>query len=62
MDDILLEDTGEEVVKPRRKRRAPAVASGESGQIERIKSGEWRSVLDEVGSTEYNRLRLLALK
>jgi hypothetical protein len=30
--------------------------------VERIRNGEWREVLREVGSTKYNELRLLALK
>ena len=54
---------------PRRRRKnlvsaevvAPATVD-DSAMIERIRGGEWKSVLSEVGSVEYNRLRLLALK
>ena len=69
-----MSDTEKDTVKPadtssskrtrvRRVRSAPSPASGgDAALVDRILSGDWRGVLQEVGSTEYNRLRLVALK
>ena len=45
------------VVTPRRRKVNPDLV-----RVESIRNGGWREVLGEVGSEEYNRLRLLALK
>ncbi len=58
--DLPVEDV---VVKPVRKKRVKkVVADGDGAMVDRIRGGEWREVLREVGSVKYNELRLLALK
>ena len=43
-------------------KRVRRKADPDAANVDRIRNGEWREVLGEVGSTEYNRLRLIALK
>jgi len=48
---------------PRRRRQATAApVDGDAVNVELIRNGEWMQVLKSIGSTEYNRLRLIALK
>ena len=55
------DDNVEEVVTTPRRRKVAAVVVGDVN-LDRIRNGEWRDVIAEVGSEEYNRLRLIALK
>lgn len=44
---------------PRRRKRV--TIDSDAINVDRIRAGEWRVVLGEVGSVEYNRLRMIAV-